>query len=171
MRKLKFGLVGGGVGSFIGPVHRMAAEMDGLATLVCGAFSANAQRSIESGKTIYRLPESRSYESYAQMFSAEQQLPQGQRMDFVVIATPNHLHFPVAMAALDAGFHVVCDKPVAFDVEQALALQSKVDASALHFALTHNYTGYPMIREARALIQEGYLGSIRRVNCEYLQGW
>ena len=92
-------------------------------------------------------------------------------MDFVVIATPNHLHYPVAMAALASGLHVVCDKPVAFDVDQALALQSKVGESGLHFALTHNYTGYPMVREARTLIQEGKLGTIRRVNCDYLQGW
>ena len=163
--------MGGGIGSFIGPVHRMAAEMDGLATLVCGAFSSSAQRSITSGETIYRLPADRSYGSYEQMFIAEQHLPQDQRMDFVVIATPNHLHYPVAMAALEAGFHVVCDKPVAFDVDQALALQSNVGESGLHFALTHNYTGYPMIRQARALIQEGKLGTIRRVNCEYMQGW
>ncbi len=149
----------------------MAAEMDGLATLVCGAFSSNAQRSKESGETIYRIPAGRSYESYGQMFLAEQQLPQNQRMDFVVIATPNYLHYPVAIAALDAGFHVVCDKPVAFNVEEASALQSKVGECGLKFALTHNYTGYPMIREARALIQEGKLGTIRRVNCEYLQGW
>lgn len=149
----------------------MAAEMDGLATLVCGAFSSDAQRSKESGQTIYRIPVDRSYGSIEQMFLAEQQLPQDLRMDFVVIATPNHLHYPVAMAALEAGFHVVCDKPVAFDVAQALALQRKVNECGLNFALTHNYTGYPMIRQARALIQEGKLGTIRRVSCEYLQGW
>jgi predicted dehydrogenase len=171
LRKLKFGLVGGGIGSFIGPVHRIAAEMDGLATLVCGAFSSDPERSKDSAQSIYRLPQERAYASFEAMFAQENLLPVEQRMDFVVIATPNHLHYPVAMAALDAGFHVVCDKPVAFDLDQALELQRKVEASGLAFALTHNYTGYPMIRQARAMIEEGKLGSIRRVNCEYLQGW
>jgi predicted dehydrogenase len=167
LRKLKFGLVGGGIGSFIGPVHRIAAEMDGLATLVCGAFSSDPERSKDSAQSIYRLPQERAYASFEAMFAQENLLPVEQRMDFVVIATPNHLHYPVAMAALDAGFHVVCDKPVAFDLDQALELQRIVEASGL----THNYTGYPMIRQARAMIEEGKLGSIRRVNCEYLQGW
>ena len=120
MRKLKFGLVGGGIGSFIGPVHRIAAEMDGLATLVCGAFSSDPERSKDSAQSIYRLPQERAYASFEAMFAQENLLPVEQRMDFVVIATPNHLHYPVAMAALDAGFHVVCDKPVAFDLDQAL---------------------------------------------------
>ena len=171
MAKLKFGLVGGGHGAFIGQVHRMAAELDGLAELVCGAFSSDPERSRSSGTDIYRLPAARAYSSFSAMFAAEQQLPADQRMDFVVIATPNHMHFPVAQAALQAGFHVMCDKPVTFSLEQALALQELIQGSGLSFGLTHNYTGYAMVREARELVRSGVLGTIRRVNCEYLQGW
>ena len=170
-QKLRFGLVGGGEGAFIGQVHRMAAELDGLARLVCGAFSSDPQRSRRSGPEIYRLPEARCYGSYVEMFDVERALPEDERMQFVIIATPNHVHFPVAVAALDAGFHVMCDKPVTYDLEQALALEQKVAESGLTFGLTHNYTGYPMVREARELVASGVLGAIRRVNCEYLQGW
>ena len=171
MAKLKFGLVGGGHGAFIGQVHRMAAELDGLAELVCGAFSAEPNRSRSAGMDIYHLPAARAYSSFSAMFAAEQQLPIGQRMDFVVIATPNHMHFPVAEEALRTGFHVMCDKPVTFSLEQALLLQKLIQHSGLSFGLTHNYTGYAMVREARELVRSGVLGAIRRVNCEYLQGW
>ncbi len=169
--KLRFGMVGGGEGAFIGPVHRMAAELDGMAELVCGAFSSDPQRSQDSGQQRYHLPAERCYGSYAQLFAQEARLPLEQRMQFVVIATPNHLHFPVASAALQAGFHVVCDKPLTHDLKEALALQDMVKNTGHSFALTHNYTGYPMVREARALVMSGVLGRIRRVSCEYLQGW
>ena len=171
MAKLKFGLVGGGHGAFIGQVHRMAAELDGLAELVCGAFSADPVQSRSAGADIYHLPASRAYPSFSAMLQAEQQLPAAQRMDFVVIATPNHLHFPVAEEALRSGFHVMCDKPVTFSLQQALDLQELIQATKLTFGLTHNYTGYAMVREARELVRSGALGTIRRVNCEYLQGW
>jgi predicted dehydrogenase len=170
-RKLRFGMVGGGAGAFIGPVHRMAAELDGHAELVCGAFASDPKRSQSSGQDIYRLPAQRCYPSYEVMFKQEQALPADERMDFVVIVTPNHLHVPVAQAALQAGFHVVCDKPLAMHVDEALQLAELVQASELRFALTHNYTGYPMIREARDLVASGALGTIRRVSCSYLQGW
>ena len=175
MRKLRFGLIGGGEGAFIGNVHRMAAEMDGMAELVCGAFSRDAERSIRSGTTLYRLDAQRCYRSYTEMFAAEAQRDEQANatgpMDFVIIAAPNNVHYAAACAALEAGFHVVCDKPLTVTLAEALDLKARCDASGLKFAVTHNYTGYPMIREARALIESGALGAIRRVNCEYLQGW
>ncbi len=164
-------MVGGGEGAFIGPVHRMAAELDGVAGLVCGAFAGEAGRSRRSGTQIYHLPAARCYADYEVMLAAEAQLPADERMQFVVIVTPNHMHVPVAEAALQAGFDVVCDKPVALDLDQALQLHGAVQRSGRRFALTHNYTGYPMLREARELVQSGQLGELRRVNCEYLQGW
>jgi predicted dehydrogenase len=170
-RKLRFGLVGGGEGAFIGQVHRMAAELDGFAELVCGAFSSDPERSRRSGQEIYRLAPERCYGSYADMFTRERAHSPDVRMDFVIIATPNHLHVPVARRALDAGFHVMCDKPLATDLRDAIELRAKVADTGLCFGVTHNYTGYPMIREARELIASGALGEIRRVSCEYLQGW
>ncbi|NOX49842.1 MAG: Gfo/Idh/MocA family oxidoreductase [Gammaproteobacteria bacterium] len=169
MRKLRFGMVGGGEGAFIGQVHRMAAELDGLAQLVCGAFSADAAKSTRSGQQIYHLPIERCYANYLDMFVAEAARADG--MQFVVIATPNHTHFEIAQAALHAGLHVVCDKPVTLSLQQALDLQKIVGAEQAKFALTHNYTGYPMIKEARELVRSGAIGRVRRVSCEYLQGW
>jgi len=168
-RKWRFGLVGGGEGAFIGRVHRIAAELDGLAQLVCGAFSSDPERSRRSGLGIYGLTDERCYATYQAMFEAESDRDNG--MDFVVIATPNHTHFPIAAHALDAGFHVVCDKPVGISVDEAEVLRDLVGAKNLQFALTHNYTGYPMVREARDMITSGELGEVRRVSCEYLQGW
>ena len=170
-RKVRMGMIGGGEGAFIGPVHRMAAELDGEIELVCGAFSSEPERSRRSGQTLYRLPAERCYPDYDAMFQAEAALPGDQRMDFVTIATPNHVHFDAARAAIEAGFHVVCDKPVTHTLSDAESLQSLLAASDRLFCLTHNYTGYPMIREARELIAQGALGSIRRADCEYLQGW
>ncbi len=164
-------MIGGGEGAFIGQVHRMAAELDGMAQLCCGAFAAEAQRARRSGMELYGLPAERCYGSFAEMFAAEQALPAAQRMHFVIIAAPNHVHFPAARAALEAGFNVVCDKPVTLDLAQALALRDLQRQHKLEFAVTHNYTGYPMVREARALVAAGALGPIRRVACEYLQGW
>ena len=169
--KLRFGMVGGGEGAFIGQVHRMAAELDGLAQLVCGAFSADEQRSIRSGQTLYALPADQCYPSYEQMFASQAALPAQQRIDFVVIATPNHLHLPVARAALAAHLNVVCDKPLGNSLADARTLRNQWSVGDLKFALTHNYTGYPMLREARQLIAGGAFGSLRRVSCDYLQGW
>ncbi len=169
--KWRFGMVGGGEGAFIGQVHRLAAEMDGAACLVCGAFASDAERSRRSGRELYGLSDERCYPDYATMFAAEAARPTDERMQFVVIAAPNHVHVPVAEAALAAGFHVVCDKPLAMSLAQAEQLAGTLAKCDLEFAVTHNYTGYPMIREARALVASGALGAIRRVNCEYLQGW
>lgn len=171
MTRIRMGMVGGGSGSFIGAVHRIAAELDGDIQLVCGAFASDPSRSKQSGMEIYGLPADRSYGSYEQMFEEENAKPQNERMQFVVIATPNHIHFPVAKAALEAGFHVMSDKPVTFDLREARELKELVDGSGLLFGLTHNYTGYPMVREARHLVRSGALGKIRRINVEYIQGW
>lgn len=143
------GMVGGGRGAFIGAVHRMAAALDGDIELVCGAFSSDPERSKLSGQDLC-LPESRVYGSYQEMIQAEQQLPESERMDFVSIVTPNHQHFGPAKMALEHGFHVVCDKPLCFNMDEALTLASLVEQTGLLFALTHNYTGYPMVKQARA---------------------
>jgi len=170
-RKVRMGMIGGGEGAFIGAVHRMAAELDGEIELVCGAFSSDPERSRRSGQRLYRLPVERCYPDYSTMFEAEAGLPPDERMDFVSIATPNHVHFRAARAAVEAGFHVVCDKPVTHTLADAESLELLLEGSDRLFCLTHNYTGYPMIREARALIESGALGAVRRADCEYLQGW
>jgi predicted dehydrogenase len=164
------GMVGGGRGAFIGAVHRMAAALDGEIELVCGAFSSNPERSIASGKDFY-LPDDRCYGSYAEMFEKEAQLPEGDRMDFVSIVTPNHMHFPVAKAALDAGFHVMCDKPMTFTLQEAHDLKALVDSTGLMFGLTHNYTGYPQVKQARDMVASGAIGKVRKIVVEYPQGW
>ncbi len=163
-------MVGGGRDAFIGAVHRIAAQMDGQIELVCGAFSRNPAKSKLSGKDLL-LPESRIYGKYKHMFAAEANLPEDERMDFVAIVTPNNMHYPVAMAALDSGFHVVCDKPMTMTLEEARTLKKKVKSTKKLFCLTHNYTGYPMVKEARELVKKGKLGKIRRVVVEYPQGW
>ena len=169
-RKLKMGIVGGGQGSFIGRVHSIAACLDNRATLVAGAFSSNAERSKASAPD-YDVSQERAYPSYQAMFEAESKKPAGERIDFVSVTTPNHTHFEVAKAALEAGFHVVCDKPMTFDLAQAEELAKLVDNSKSVFALTHNYTGYPLIRQAREMIQSGELGEIQAVRSNYIQGW
>ncbi len=169
-RKLKMGIVGGGQGSFIGRVHSIAACLDNRATLVAGAFSSNAERSKASAPD-YDVAQERAHPSYQAMFDAESKKPVGERIDFVSVATPNHTHFEVAKAALEAGFHVVCDKPMTFDLAQAEELAKLVDKSKSVFALTHNYTGYPLIRQAREMIQSGELGEIQAVRSNYIQGW
>ena len=163
-------MVGGGRGAFIGAVHRMAAALDGEIELVCGAFSSNPELSAASGADLH-LPPNRVYGSFAEMILLEKALPESERMDFVSIVTPNHVHFAPAKMALENGFHVVCDKPLAFDFEQAVALEKLVTETGLVFALTHNYTGYPMVKQARAMIRGGELGKIRRIIVEYPQGW
>jgi predicted dehydrogenase len=169
-RKLKMGIVGGGQGSFIGRVHSIAACLDNRATLVAGAFSSNAERSKASAPE-YDVSQERAYPSYQAMFDSETKKPSGERIDFVSVATPNHTHFEIAKAALEAGFHVVCDKPMTFDLAQAEQLAKLVDQSKSVFALTHNYTGYPLVRQAREMIQSGELGEIQAVRSQYIQGW
>lgn len=169
-RKIRMGMVGGGRGAFIGGVHRMAAALDSQIELVCGAFSSDPERSRLSGEDFY-LPADRVYGSYAEMIEKEKQLPEGERMDFVSIVTPNHLHYGPAKMALEHGFHVVCDKPLCFNMEEAKELVALVEETGLIFALTHNYTGYPMVKQARAMIKAGEFGTIRKVVVEYPQGW
>ena len=169
-RKLRMGLVGGGIGSFIGRVHSIAAGLDNRSVLVAGAFSSNPQRSKESAPG-YAVDESRAYGSYEAMLDAERQLPEDQRIDFVSVTTPNHTHFEIARAAVEAGFNVVCDKPMTFDLDQAEALLKTVEGSDVVFALTHNYTGYPLVRQARQMVLGGELGEINAVRTQYIQGW
>ena len=163
-------MIGGGRGAFIGQVHRMAAALDGQIELVCGAFSSQAEKSKLSGKDLY-LDQSRCYGDFEEMINRESSLPPGERMDFVSIVTPNHMHFEPARLALEKGFHVVCDKPICFDLEEAYKLREVWQKSGLLFALTHNYTGYPMVKEARYRIAKGDFGKIRKVVVEYPQGW
>jgi len=169
-RKLRYGMIGGGRGAFIGAVHRIAASMDGQAELVAGAFSSEAQRSRDSGADLYLDP-ARVYGSYVEMAEAEAARPKADRLDFVVIVTPNHQHFPPAKLFLEKGFNVVCDKPVTFDLKEARALEKIVARTGKVFALTHNYTGNVMVKQARDLVRSGRLGEIRKVVVEYPQGW
>jgi len=168
--KLKMGMVGGGPGAFIGRIHRMAAELDGDAQLVCGAFSSDPERSREAGSSFHLAPD-RVYESYARMFEVEVGRPFAQRMDFVVIATPNHLHYEPARLALESGFHVVVDKPMCFSLEEARALQEVVERSGKILAVTYTYSGYPMVKQARSLVADGRIGRVRKIYAEYTQGW
>lgn len=169
-RKLRMGLVGGGQGSFIGRVHSIAACLDNRATVVAGALSSNPERSKASAPDYDIAPE-RAYASYQEMFAKEAQLPVGERIDFVSVTTPNHTHYEIAKAAVEAGFHVVCDKPMTFDLKQAEDLATAVDNSNAVFALSHNYTGYPLVRQAREMILSGELGEIQAIRAFYIQGW
>lgn len=169
-QKIRAGLIGGGEGSFIGSIHYRAAIVDGYFELVCGAFSSHPEKSARAGEK-YHVDAARAYPSWEKMFETEAAMPAGQRMEAVMITTPNHLHFPQAMMALDKGFHVICDKPVTISKEQAEKLEKKVKETGLVFALTHTYTGYPMVKEAKHLITTGRLGKIRKLVVEYPQGW
>lgn len=169
-RKLRLGMVGGGRDAFIGAVHRMAARLDGAYELVAGAFSADPEKSRLSGEDLHIAPH-RVYPSYEAMARAEAALPADERIDCIAIVTPNHLHFAVARTFLEAGFHVICDKPMTFNLEEALALRDIVARCGKVFALTHNYTGYPMVKEAREWVREGRLGEILKIVVEYPQGW
>lgn len=169
-RKLRFGMIGGGQGAFIGAVHRIAAQMDGQAELVAGAFSSDPARSQASGADLYLDP-ARVYGSYVEMAEAEAARPAAERLDFIVIVTPNHQHFPPAKLFLEKGFNVVCDKPVTFNLKEARDLQKIITRSGKVFALTHNYTGNVMVKQARQLVRSGKLGEIRKVIVEYPQGW
>lgn len=163
-------MVGGGPGAFIGGVHRMTARLDGKIELVCGAFSADPAKSRSMSDELF-LPVDRCYDSYDMMFESEARRPLGDRMDFVSIVTPNVRHFDVAMKALSHGFHVVCDKPMTFDFSQAQLLQKKVRESGLLFCVMYNYTAYPMVKQARAMVAGGVLGELRKIIVEYSLGW
>ncbi|MFM2171167.1 MAG: hypothetical protein RI957_1396 [Verrucomicrobiota bacterium] len=169
-RKLKMGMVGGGRGAFIGAVHRMAANLDGKIELVAGCFSSNPEKSKLSGQDLFLDP-TRVYSNYEEMATKEAALPLGERIDFVSIVARNDLHYKVAKAFLEAGIHVICEKPLAFSLAEGKELRDIVKKSGLVFALTHNYTGYPMVKEARAMVREGKLGRILKVVAEYPQGY
>ncbi len=163
-------MIGGSLDAFIGAVHRRGAALDGEIELVCGAFSSNPEKSKATGEALY-LPAERVYASYEEMILKEKELPEGERMDFVSIVTPNHVHFPAAKFAIENGFHVVMDKPITLTIEEAKELAVIIEQSGLLFALTHNYTAYPMVKEARQIIKSGQIGQIRKVIVEYPQGW
>jgi predicted dehydrogenase len=165
-RRLRAGIVGGGQGSFIGGVHRIAVELDGQAQVIAGAMSSNPQRAEVSARAWFL---ERSYASFQEMAEAESKREDG--IDFVMVTTPNHMHYPVAKAFLEHGIHVVCDKPMTFTIEQARELVALVEKTHLVFALTHNYTGYPVVRQAREMVRRGEIGEIRKVLVEYIQDW
>ncbi|NML36741.1 Gfo/Idh/MocA family oxidoreductase [Chitinophaga sp. G-6-1-13] len=169
-RKLRMGMIGGGKDAFIGAIHRIAANMDGLIELVAGALSINNEVALESGKMLFLDPE-RTYLDFKTMLQKEAAMPADKRLDFVTIVTPNFAHFEPAMMALDLGFNVVIEKPITFSLEEAKQLQAKVEATGLTLLLTHTYTGYPMVKQARQMVKDGALGKIRKVWVEYPQGW
>src|SRR5262245_31566356 len=169
-RKLRMGLVGGGRGSFIGRVHSMAAVMDHQAALVAGALSADPAKSRDSAADYGIAPE-RAYGSYQEMVEGERKLPEGERIDFVAVATPNNTHFEIARAFAEAGFNVMCDKPLTFELAEAEELAKVVQRTGVVFGVTHNYTGYPLVRLARDLVKSGELGEINAVRAFYIQGW
>lgn len=163
-------MVGGGRGAFIGAVHRIAAAMDQQIDLVCGAFSSDPEKSRASGADLNISPD-RSYGSFAEMIASEAKLPRDQRMEFIAVVTPNHVHFPPAKMALENGFHVLSDKPATFDAAEAKEIAAIVKKTKLLYGLTHNYTGYPLVKEARHMVRAGKLGKLRKVVVEYPQGW
>jgi predicted dehydrogenase len=169
-RKLRMGMVGGGKDAFIGAIHRIAANMDGLVEVVCGALSINPDIARESGKMLF-LSEDRTYLNFEEMIEKESKLPKDKRIDFITIVTPNFAHFAPAMMALDHGFHVVIEKPITFTLDEAKQLQKKVQETGLILLLTHTYAGYPMVKQAKQMIKEGVLGKVRKIYVEYPQGW
>ncbi|NGF55471.1 Gfo/Idh/MocA family oxidoreductase [Parapedobacter sp. SGR-10] len=169
-RKLRMGMVGGGSDAFIGAVHRIAAFMDGKIELVCGAFSVNPEIAIQSGKDLF-VAEDRVYLDYKTMIEKEAALPEGERMDFLTIVTPNFLHFEPAKMALEHGFDVVVEKPITVSLEEAKILQEVVERTGRTLCLTHTYSGYPMVKQAKAMVKEGHFGKIRKIVVEYPQGW
>jgi predicted dehydrogenase len=169
-RKLRMGMVGGGKDAFIGAIHRLAANMDGLIEVSCGALSINPEIAVASGEALF-LPKERTYLTFEEMIKKEAALPANERIDFVTIVTPNFAHFAPAMMALDHGFHVVIEKPITFSMDEAKQLKQKLDETGLTLCLTHTYSGYPMVKHAKAMVKEGKLGKIRKVWVEYAQGW
>jgi predicted dehydrogenase len=168
--KLRLGMIGGGQGAFIGAVHRIAARIDDDYELVCGAFSSDAEKSKASGIALGLSPD-RAYSSYQELIEKEKQLPADQRVQVISIVTPNHVHFAPTKMALENGFHVILDKPMTFSLAEAKELEKVVAASDKLFCLTHTYTGYPMVKEARQLIKAGKIGKVRKIYIEYPQGW
>lgn len=169
-RKLRMALVGGGQGAFIGRVHATAAVLDNRAELVAGALSSDPARAKASAPA-YDIKPDRAYGSVPEMIEKEKALPADKRIDFVTVATPNHTHFAIAKAAVEAGFNVICDKPMTFDLKEAEDLQKAVEKSGVVFALSHNYTGYPLVRQVREMILSGELGEINAFRSNYIQGW
>jgi len=169
-RKLKMGMVGGGLGSFIGRVHSTAAILDNRAVLVAGALSSSAERSKASAPS-YDIQPDRAYGSYQEMIEQEAKRPEGDRIDFLTVATPNHMHFPVSKAAVEAGLNVICDKPLTLTLAEAEELAGLVEKHKVVFAVTHNYTGYPLIRQIREMVQAGDLGEVQAIRAQYIQGW
>jgi predicted dehydrogenase len=169
-RKLRMGMVGGGKDAFIGAIHRIAANSDGLIELVCGALSINKDIAVDSGRSLF-LPENRTYLTYDEMIEKEAALPENERMDFVTIVTPNFAHFAPAKMALEKGFHVVIEKPITFTLEEAKELKSIVEKSGKILALTHTYTGYPIVKHAKEIVKQGAFGKIRKIYVSYHQGW
>src|SRR6476619_4673566 len=170
MRKLRMGMVGGGKDAFIGAIHRLAANMDGLIELSAGALSINPEIAVDSAKMLF-LPADRTYLTYDEMIKKESTLPVDKRIDFITIVTPNFAHFAPAMMALENGFNVVIEKPITFTLEEAKELKKKVDQTGLLLCLTHTYSGYPMVKQARYMVQSGVFGKIRKIYVEYPQGW
>lgn len=169
-RKLRMGMVGGGKDAFIGAIHRLAANMDGLIELSCGALSINPEIAVASGEALF-LPKDRTYLTFEEMIKAEAALPADKRIDFVTIVTPNFAHFAPAKMALEHGFHVVIEKPITFSLEEAKELKQILDKTGLTLCLTHTYSGYPLVKQIKAMIKAGELGKIRKVWVEYPQGW
>lgn len=169
-RKIRFGMVGGSLEAFIGNVHRMAANLDGELELVCGIFSSDRQKSVQTGQHL-GLSQDRVYKSIEELISKEKALPRDERMQFLSIVTPNHLHFPPAKLAIENGFHVMCEKPMTFNSQEAVELSKLVPSNNVLFGLMHTYTGYPMVKEAKNLIHSGGIGKITKVLTEYTQGW
>ncbi|AWG22745.1 oxidoreductase [Flavobacterium faecale] len=169
-KKLRLGMIGGGKGAFIGAIHRIAAQIDSEYELVCGAFSSNPDVSLESGKELGLNP-ARCYASFVELFEKEKLLPENERMQVVSIVTPNHVHFEPAKLAMQSGFHVILDKPMAFSLAEAKILKSVAEETGQRFCLTHTYTGYPMVKEAKQQIAAGKLGVITKIYVEYPQGW
>ena len=169
-QRIRYGMVGGGEGAFIGAIHRMAAALDGDYALVCGAFSSDAERNVLSAEAL-GIDSPRAYPTLEAMLAAERALPEDQRMQVLAIVTPNHLHAPAAIAALDAGFHVFSEKPMAMDLAEALAIEAAVARSGKLYGLAFTYSGYPLVEEARARVARGDFGAIRLVHAEYWQGW
>ena len=169
-RKLRMGMIGGGRGAFIGAVHRMASSIDGLIELKAGAFSSHPEVALASGRDLF-LEDDRIYPDYKTMIQTEAGLPEDRRIDFVSIVTPNFAHFEPAMMALENGFHVVIEKPMTFTLDEAKRLQKKVEETGLLLCLTHTYSGYPMVKEARNMVRAGAIGKVRKIMVEYVQGW
>lgn len=163
-------MVGGGPDAFIGAVHRMAASMDGQIDLVAGVFSRDFSKTLDAGRELF-LDEDRLYHSYKEMLRKESLLPESERVDLISVVTPNNMHYGPSKMALEYGFHVICDKPLCFSLEEAYSLRETVMNSGKILALTHNYTGYPMVKQARDMVMKNELGRIRKVVVEYTQGW